>query len=234
MGSCCSTSGRIEGALSPSLFLRRTLSPPLKQSTQTETAQTEPLHSSSVRPQTFSRPATRRVIHSLFHNASSIRSVEPAQASSRRHSQSPCAQANTLSLEEANPRRSPTILQEKKKASNTIQKSLLSSSPAEIFFLSHQDLIFFSGTSSRPLSSRSSFQRLTREMSTAKVSEALSMVQIIACVVASSFFLPPTLTGTQRRPCLTLPGHAGLADPPLQVRTINWNHPTELWNQRTS
>lgn len=119
----------------------------------------------------------------------------------------------------------------KKKASNTIQKSLLSSSPAENFF-SPTFFFFFSGTSSRSSSSLSSVQRLSREMSTAKVSEALSMVQIIACVVASSFFLPPALPETQWRPCLTLPGHAGLADPPLQVRTINWNHPTELWNQR--
>lgn len=97
--------------------------------------------------------------------------------------------------------------------------------------------LFFSGTSSKSSSSSSSscssVQRLSREMSTAKVSEALSMVQIIACVVASSFFSPHTDWNTAA-PLLTLPGHAGLADPPLLVRTINQNHPTELWNQRPS
>lgn len=70
-----------------------------------------------------------RVIHSQFHNASSIRSIKPAQASSRRHSQTPCAQANTLSLEEPHPHRSPIILQEKSIDHHTEESHPVLSSP---------------------------------------------------------------------------------------------------------
>lgn len=167
-----------------------TLAPSLKQS-QTDWDSTDKtlLHSSSVGPQTFSHPR-----HSPCHSlAVPQRQLLPlGKAATGIQSQAltvPMRTGKHTVIGGAGPSQESRNPPGKKKKHQTPYRGVSCRLLPQSFFF----FIFFGNFFQVNVPHAPLFRRLSREMSTAKVSEALSMVQIIACAVASSFFFsfPP-------------------------------------------